>query len=58
MNRKAVIVLIIIAFLIYYPVICGLKDAFIDDNGRFTPKYILDIISRPNIINAIKLITL
>ncbi len=54
MNRKAIIVLIIIAFLIYYPVICGLKDAFIDDNGRFTLKYILDIISRPNIINAIK----
>ncbi|MCD6301765.1 MAG: iron ABC transporter permease [Staphylothermus sp.] len=54
MNKKAIIVVMIIAFLIYYPVIYGLKDAFIDDNGRFTLEYLLDIINRPNIINALK----
>ncbi len=51
-SRK-ILVIIILVILIYLPVLYGLKDAFIDDNGNITFKYILDVLSKPNIRRSI-----
>ncbi len=48
------IVLLTITLLIYLPVLYGLKDAFLDDNGFFTLQYITDTFSRPSIQHSLR----
>lgn len=52
LGRLAAI--LVVTLLIYLPIACGLKDAFINNKGFFTLEYIVDVLSRPSIQNAIR----
>ncbi len=47
--RGSLIVFVVIAVLIYLPIIFAFRDAFFTDTGIFTPKYLLDALTRENI---------
>lgn len=48
-----IIILSILTLMIYLPVIYGLKDAFIDDHGVPTLRYLVEVLGKPNIRHSI-----